>query len=70
MKFSAFLSLFSVCIVALNCLTQAIFSFNPLEYFFGAGSFAVRLIYVFGGVGAIYFILFAIIFKPFRTLGK
>ena len=64
------LSLFSLCAVAFNCLTQAIFSFNPLEYLFGAGSFAVRLVYVFGGVGAIYFILFAIIFKPFRTLGK
>ena len=70
MKFSAYLSFVWVLTVCFDLLTEAIFSFNPLEYIFGAGSFAVRLIYILGGVGALFFVLFVVIYKPFRYLSK
>lgn len=68
MKVSAYFSFILVLIGAINLCVAGSFGFNPLEYVFGEGSFAVRALYVAMGVAANFLITFAIVFRPFRRL--
>ncbi len=70
MRITALLAYVFVILCCLEQLVFAIFSVRLSSLVFGEGSFLQGLFYCFSGVGAIFYIVFAILYKPFKSLSK
>ena len=70
MRLTGLLAHFFVVIGSLELLFLGLFEFSVLSFFFGVGSFAVRLIYCLSGVSATVELAMIIIYKPYKSLSK
>ncbi|MBQ7373230.1 MAG: DUF378 domain-containing protein [Clostridia bacterium] len=70
MRITALSAYFFIILGALDSFCYGLFGFRISGEIFGYATFLQRLFFCIVGVSAVFFIVFAILYKPFKSLSK